>query len=37
MIVYSWWGDKTRSDFVDPYFLELKYVNVTFILVILYV
>ncbi|KAI2663263.1 Claudin-10 [Labeo rohita] len=25
MIVYSWWGDKTRSEFVDPYFLELKF------------
>ncbi len=26
MIVYSWWGNKIRSEFVDPYFLELKYV-----------
>ncbi|ROL41689.1 Claudin-10 [Anabarilius grahami] len=25
MIVYSWWGDKVRSDFVDPYYLETKF------------
>ncbi|XP_056122947.1 claudin-10-like [Rhinichthys klamathensis goyatoka] len=25
MIVYSWWGDKVRSEFVDPYFLETKF------------
>uniref|UniRef100_A0A672TD96 Claudin 10 n=1 Tax=Sinocyclocheilus grahami TaxID=75366 RepID=A0A672TD96_SINGR len=27
MIVYSWWGNKMRSDFVDPYYLEQKYVE----------
>ncbi|XP_048056287.1 claudin-10 [Megalobrama amblycephala] len=25
MIVYSWWGDKVRSEFVDPYYLETKF------------
>ncbi|XP_051753335.1 claudin-10-like [Ctenopharyngodon idella] len=25
MIVYSWWGDKVRSDFVDPYYLQTKF------------
>uniref|UniRef100_A0A8C1FD74 Claudin n=1 Tax=Cyprinus carpio carpio TaxID=630221 RepID=A0A8C1FD74_CYPCA len=25
MIVYSWWGNKVRSDFVDPYYLEQKF------------
>ncbi|XDV36402.1 hypothetical protein PO909_006186, partial [Leuciscus waleckii] len=25
MIVYSWWGDKARSEFVDPYYLQTKY------------
>ncbi|XP_058635477.1 claudin-10-like isoform X2 [Onychostoma macrolepis] len=25
MIVYSWWGDKVRSNFVDPYYLEQKF------------
>ncbi|XP_056606889.1 claudin-10-like [Triplophysa dalaica] len=24
MIVYSWWGEKTRVEFLDPYFLEIK-------------
>uniref|UniRef100_A0A671RWC5 Claudin 10 n=1 Tax=Sinocyclocheilus anshuiensis TaxID=1608454 RepID=A0A671RWC5_9TELE len=25
MIVYSWWGNKVRSNFVDPYYLEQKF------------
>ncbi|XP_050969093.1 claudin-10-like [Labeo rohita] len=25
MIVYSWWGNKVRSDYVDPYYLEQKF------------
>ncbi|XP_043096941.1 claudin-10-like [Puntigrus tetrazona] len=25
MIVYSWWGNKVRSDFVNPYYLEQKF------------
>ncbi|TRY55665.1 hypothetical protein DNTS_016513 [Danionella cerebrum] len=25
MTVYSWWGEKTRSEFLDPYYLEIKF------------
>uniref|UniRef100_A0A672S2T3 Claudin 10 n=1 Tax=Sinocyclocheilus grahami TaxID=75366 RepID=A0A672S2T3_SINGR len=25
MIVYSWWGNNVRSNFVDPYYLEQKF------------
>ncbi|XP_056315429.1 claudin-10 [Danio aesculapii] len=25
MTVYSWWGEKSRSEYLDPYYLDLKY------------